>query len=496
MKKLYLSLFVLFLVVFSQAQENIFLGRDYWKTQPTIEDVKMRIKEGNDPVEKSRFAFDAVSYAIISHAPTDVIKYLLTIPGNEVNKITHDTRNYLLWAAYAGNIELVNHLLDKGSDIKWIDDKGFDIVTFTAVGGHTKPDLYEIYKKHGFVLKNSVRRGADALFIAAPAAKDIKDLDYFIKEGMSLNTIDDNGNNLFLNVASKGNVKLMKQLIDKGIDYKKINNDNANAILIAAMGARRHTNKKETFDYLLNLDINPLIKNNLGRSALHYLAYSNPDWDIFKMFIDKGLNTNDVDKNGNTPFMNAVYRKNHKAADHLMALDKNINHSNKKGFSALSYSVANQDLDYFNKLIEAGAKTNIITANNESLINLLFENYSKKNQKNFKEILNVLQKYDVKPTVNKEDNDNLFHIIANKNFIELADTAKQLGVDINQLNIENLSPLHMAAMKAKDLKMLKKLVSLGADRRQVTEFGEDAMVLALENELLKATPKELSFLAE
>ena len=232
MKLIYNAILFLFLnTVFAQ-ESNIFLARDFWQTSPTINQVKAEIEKGNSPTEKNANAFDATVYAIISHAPTETIKYLLTLPENPLDKNTHDGRNYLLWAGYAGDFELVKHLIELGSDIKWKDDHGFDLVTFTASGGNLNPDLYELYKSVGFNISESKRNGANALLLVAPNALEIKELDYFVKNGMPLNSEDDNGNTIFHAVAAKGNIPILQNLIEAGVDAKKLNNNNIEGIIV------------------------------------------------------------------------------------------------------------------------------------------------------------------------------------------------------------------------------------------------------------------------
>lgn len=492
MKKYMIGL-ILILGLNLNAQNNIFLGRDFWKTQPTIEQVKEKIKEGNNPTEFNQWSFDAVVYAIISHAPTETIEYLTTLKGNEVSKSTHDGRNYLLWAGYAGDYDLVKYLIEQGSDVKWVDDHGFDLVTFTAYGGNTDAKLYDLYKKHGLILKDSKRKGANALLFAAPSVKDIKDLDYFIANGMPLDSEDEEGNNVFLYVVEKGNMPLLKQLKEKGIDDKKINKNNENAILLAAQGGRRHFNKIEVFNYLLSLGLNPLQESNKGENVFHYLAKSNPDWAIFELFLAQKANINAIDKNGNTPYMYAVDYEN-KMAQNLFKLTKNLDQKNKEGYSALSYAVANLDVKTFSQLIKKGVATDILTAENESLINVLFAHFNQKKMAKFEPIFKELTIKGVKPTINTKNGNNLYHYAVNKNAPQLFVYIKNLGVDIDQMNKEGLTPLHLAAMKSTDLKMMKALVNLGANPRLNTEFGENAEVMALENELLNATPKDLEFL--
>lgn len=489
----YFTLIILLLGLYINAQSNIFLGKDFWKTNPTIEQVKQKIKEGNNPTEFNKWSFDAVCYAIISHAPTETIKYLITLKGNEIDKNTHDGRNYLLWAGYGGDYELVKYLVDKGSDIHWVDDFGYDLVTFTAVGGNTNPQLYDLYKSLGFKLSNHKKNGANALLIASQGAKSINDLQYFVKNGMPLQSVDNKGNNVFLYVASKGNVSLLKELKKANIDYNVVNNNGENALLKSAQGARRHSNKLETFKYLIDLGLNAQQVNNKGENVLHYLAKSNPNWDIFEFLMKQGVDINSVDQKGNTPFMNAV-NYNNTNAQNIFKLNKKFNTQNKKGYSVLSYAVANLNVDMVNKLLDKKVNTDIINHENESLINILFANYNEKKKDNFNKILDILKSKGVKPTINAKSGNNLYHYIVEKNVPSLLPIANDLGIDIDKTNKEGLTPLHVSAMKAKDLIMLKALVDLGANIRIHTEFGENAEVMALENELLNVSSEELKFL--
>src|SRR5690554_7620255 len=78
--------------------------------------------------------------------------YTTLFRSNEVTKITHDARNYLMWAAHRGNYELTKVLMEKGSDIHIVDDKGNNLQTFTAMGGVTDQRIYELFKAYGLKL--------------------------------------------------------------------------------------------------------------------------------------------------------------------------------------------------------------------------------------------------------------------------------------------------------------------------------------------------------
>ncbi|RYZ16908.1 MAG: ankyrin repeat domain-containing protein, partial [Sphingobacteriales bacterium] len=106
MKKLVIAL--LFGTVLSaQAQKNVLLESSFWQGKPDVGQVKAEIEKGNSPSQFNSNSFDPVVLAINAQAPNETIKYLLSQPGNEVSKITHDSRIYLHWAASRGNVELM-----------------------------------------------------------------------------------------------------------------------------------------------------------------------------------------------------------------------------------------------------------------------------------------------------------------------------------------------------------------------------------------------------
>jgi hypothetical protein len=78
-------------------KSNIFLDCSFWKLNPSIDLVKEKIAEGNDPAELNIHAFDAVSYALIEKVDNPTILFLLEQEGNGMNKLTHDDRTYIFW---------------------------------------------------------------------------------------------------------------------------------------------------------------------------------------------------------------------------------------------------------------------------------------------------------------------------------------------------------------------------------------------------------------
>ncbi|WP_304140433.1 hypothetical protein [Mesoflavibacter zeaxanthinifaciens] len=103
-----LTTLILFLNFSIIAQNNKLLDRKFWSNTTTVEAVKTAIEEGNDPTQLNSNSFDPMVYAILQDAPLETLQYLQSINGNDVNKLTHDGRTYIFWAAYKGNDSFCN----------------------------------------------------------------------------------------------------------------------------------------------------------------------------------------------------------------------------------------------------------------------------------------------------------------------------------------------------------------------------------------------------
>ena len=194
MKMILKAVAILFISSHCIAQENIFYSSDFWKTNPSLNQVKNLIEEGNDPVMLNDNGFDATVYAIIRKANNDIITYLLAMEGNHPNKKTHDSRNYLHWAAYAGNVIIVNELLKAGASITQLDSNGNTPLTFAANAGVKDLKIYKAFKNHGVDLKKEHNEdGASVLLLVAAHLETENELNEFLTSGLEFKKEDNDG---------------------------------------------------------------------------------------------------------------------------------------------------------------------------------------------------------------------------------------------------------------------------------------------------------------
>ena len=488
-KSILVTLFVaLSLSTFAQ-NENIFLDREFWGTQPTVETVKQKIKEGNNPAEANGNNFDGVVYATLQDAPLKTITFMISQKGNDVNKLTHDGRTYAFWAAYKGNAELVQYLLENGAKTNITDDKGNSIINFAAGSGQQNTKVYDLVIKYGAdVQKDLNPDGANALLIAAPNDPDFKLVSYFQSKGLDINSVDSDGNGIFNYVTKKGQIESLKALLKKGIKGTD------QAFIFAANGARGTTNGIEVYTYLERVGLNPNVTNKEGESALHILAARSKDLDVIKFLLDKGLEVSTKDSKGNNALMYAASSNNLEVVNLLADNLKNHDDINKKGQSALTLAVGGNTSDVVAFLIKKDYKTALVDTDGNSLNYYLIESYSPKNKDVFFEKMALLKANKVDLTKVQKNGNTWFHLAAEKNSLDLLKLALKMNQDINAKNSEGNTALHLAALKASDDSVLKFLIENGAKKDIVTDFEESAYDLAKENELLKKGNTSIEFL--
>lgn len=494
-KKVLLFAMLFMSIIAVAQQENIFLDRSFWKSNPNLETVKQKITEGNDATALNKNAFDAVIYALLEKADDNVVKHLLSFKDNSVDKKTHDSRIYLHWAAYAGQIEVVKYLLNNGSSVTELDSHGYTPLTFAANAGQKDKVLYETFEKYGVNLLNEKNEnGANLLLLVSPTLSNETELNYFIEKGFKLNSKDDNDNGIFNYAAKKGNIDFLKLLVKKGVDYKKANKEGGNAMLYASIGARGSEYNIETFKYLERLGIKADVVGDYGRNPLHRIAYNSNDVALFKYFMDKGVDINLQDNGGDSPFMNSANSNTLEIVKLLFPKVKNINAEDENGRSALAMAVNRNTVEVVDFLLKNGANASIEDNKGNTLAYYLLNNWNEKDPSNFNAKLSLIKRAGVLMTQPQHDKNTLLHLAAKENDLALVKRISEFNIPVNKTNAEGYTALQIAAMKATDVAILKFLISKGADTKVKTDFEESVYDLASENELLQKQNTSLNFL--
>jgi len=504
MKKTFTLAFALLTPFFVSAQQkNTLLEQSFWKKYPDAATVQAEIAKGNNPTEYNDRSFDPVVLAINNDAPNATIKFLLEQPGNTVNKSTHDNRIYLHWASGKGNVEIIEHLIAKGSDLTLEDSHGALPITAAASNGVTNTAVYEAFFKAGVDPKKKYTNGTNLLLMAIPFDKKLTLTNYFVTKGMSLKDVDKDGSTAFDYATKTGNLTLLKSILDKGVKPTD------NALLIAAQGSRRDANTLETYKYLIeDLKLNPTATNHEGQNVLHFLVTKPKQTEIISYFISKGVDANKSDNDGNTPLLIAASGKeSYGTLEQLIPLTKNINAQNKKGESALTKAIQSGTTETAILLLEKGADINVLDKDENNLGFYLIDSYRPQTgmgrgpenvtvakQDPFDVKTKLLQDKGLNLSTPQKDGNTLYHFAVAKNDLTLLKKIADLNIDVNAKNKDGLTALHKAAMISKNDTLLKYLLSIGAKKDITTDFDESPYALAKENESLTKNKTDLEFL--
>lgn len=492
MKKiLYSSLFLFSL--FFNAQQNTLLNAEFWKAKPDVEKVKAEISKGNNPSEFNASTFDPVALSINNGAPLSTIKYLIEQKGNSVDKLTHDGRIYLHWAAMTGNKEVIEYLISKGSDVNKLDTKGLTPLTFTAYFGLDNAEIYDLFFKSGVNPKQKYKDGANIMLLAIGNDKDGSLQKLFTSKGLSVNDTDDKGYTTFDYAASFGNLDLLKALKAKNVKANDI------ALINAAQGTRKVTNGIEVFKYLVeDVKLKPTATSADGATALQILARKPNQVEIINYLMSKGTDANKTDNEGNNALIAAAGGKDLNNVKAILPKIKNINVVNANGESALTNAVKSGSPEILAYLLDnkADVKVNDIKGNN--LAYYLIQSYrpgpARGQKDEFTEKLELLKAKGLDLAAPQKDGSTLLHLAVAKNNMELLKKIASLNIDVNAVDKEKMTALHKAALIAKDDTILKYLVSAGAKKDIKTEFDETAYDMASENETLKNNKTAIDFL--
>lgn len=299
------------------------------------------------------FDFNVLWTYIINNNNYEIAKFIIN------NKNVNDTDEYgntaLMYAISHHNIGFVNFLIENGADVN-IKNKYGENVLFGLFYGHN-------------LLSRIIPRTKDKLIIQI--------FDKLYDNGIDLNSINTNGDSFLSLLIRCRDVDGVKYLLDK------------------------------------NINININIKDRRGDNVLVPLIAGDYDVNIIGRFIDKGLDVNNQNNNGDTALFCAITYGRIKHVKFLISRGANINITNNLGrHSLLIASIFEKD-DIIYELIESGVNINIKDNDGDNVI-MTYQNLHKN-----EELLTFIFKHGIDLNAINNNNDTILTIASKKGYLNI-----------------------------------------------------------------------------
>ena len=188
----------------------------------------------------------------------------------------------------------------------------------------------------------------------------VKDIEYYIKRGATVNEKDSVGTPLIFWAATwNTDADVMKYLIDNGADVNAKYQDGISTPLSKAVVFNSNV---EIHQMLIENGADVNVKSDQGRTPLHdVFIWDKFDFDVMKLMIEKGADVNAKNDDGETPFFTALRKRkdDSDAIKYLIDHGADVNAKNQFGDTPLyftAYSVRNAEV--LKHLIENGADVN------------------------------------------------------------------------------------------------------------------------------------------
>ncbi|MBQ7257031.1 MAG: ankyrin repeat domain-containing protein [Abditibacteriota bacterium] len=335
---------------------------------------------------------------------------------------------------YNNKLKIIGLLIDKGADINAETDEGISPVMQSILDNNLL--VFDLFVKKGFDINSFIGKNQTTPLNLCIINKNTLFIDYLLNQGADINKPDKDGFLPIYSAIISDNLRLVKDLIGKGVDVNAIiNNDKDTPI-----GEACKLNRENIVNYLIEVGADLNAKDNYGFTAVHD-AVLYPK--ILKKLIEKGADINQKDFEGETPLHLAVKYNKPESAEILVDAG-----------AVLSLNIDNQtptDLIKENK----DKFTEILSkAQREDIISKEFECISKGNLEEVKNNLDTISK------ILDEDNNNALYYAIVYNQKDIFDLLIDIS-DVNNQNHAGITPLYEAA-RVGNVYFAEKLLEKGA----------------------------------
>ncbi|MEQ1604449.1 MAG: DM9 repeat-containing protein [Pyrinomonadaceae bacterium] len=277
-----------------------------------------------------------------SKAAPEVVRVLL-YEGATVDARDNDGFTALALAAFAGDSQSVRQLLRAGANASSKSNSGYTPLYWAAASGDVDTARAIIAE-----LGNQ-ERNTDFPVHGAAAYDRTAMIDYFVNtEEYDVDDQDQYGQTALVVAARSDKAAAVNALLRAGADVTIRTTNNAEVFGLAAI-----SNAAQALSALLNSGKFP-VKSPLVEAGLRTAA-KNSKLQALNLLIQRGVNPNSPNNEGNTALMLAAIEGHDDVTKALLTARVNIDAKNPQGETALILAASNGKRDVVKALIKAGA---------------------------------------------------------------------------------------------------------------------------------------------
>ncbi len=308
---------------------------------------------------------------ILSSSHLDQEKYfdiLMKNPNFDLNKEKIYGSPILLFALRINNAKLVDILIKKGASINIIDSNMNQNILHIAASMGRK-DILELGLKGGLSTE-VVDINGNTPIKNAVQSNQADCIDLLLKYNADLKAMSPSNETILHTAASVGNIKILTTCLEAGLDVNiqtkiedDLNQEPETAVVATSEGETAlmravQSNQTQAFRFLIKHNANYKLKNKNNESIFH-VATNIGNVEVVNYCLEKGLDLNEPNVYGKTPFMNAIELNNVENIDLLINNAKpNFNLKDKEMNSILHFAAQNGNLALLEQGIKAGLNIN------------------------------------------------------------------------------------------------------------------------------------------
>ncbi|GES61464.1 NACHT and Ankyrin domain protein [Aspergillus terreus] len=267
-------------------------------------------------------------------------------------------------AAYRGNEEMVELLLDNKADINATCKDGSTAMHLATEQGHRK--IMKLLLTRRANSRTANRHGVTALQLAVGTAYDEATVPMLIKSRSDMDAQNSLTGNSTLHIAVElHRSRILLFLLERGASMNVFNKQGLNPLQMAAK-----TNNCEAMSLLLERGAKVDICSLFGSRALHIAAMEG-NWTAFDILLIGGANINAWNSEGDTLLHEQASKaRTTSIAAHLLEQGANVEARSAQGYTPIQCAAMSGNKRMFFFLLDNGAKVDVQTAKGESLLHI------------------------------------------------------------------------------------------------------------------------------